>query len=71
MTPAGETFAELSRPSVIDIKTDEEGNETGTILDWHERIFLGTFNDGPKVTMPLPADLTPTSDVVVPVKKRA
>lgn len=70
MTPEGDTLAELSRPSVIDIKIAEDGTETGTILDWHERIFLGSFN-GPKLFMPLPEDLTPTSDIDIPVKKRA
>ncbi len=71
MTPSGETLAELSHPSVIDIKESEDGTESGTILDWHERIFFGTFKSGPRITLPLPSDLSPTADVVVPVKKRA
>lgn len=63
MTPQGETRAELSLPSVI--------TEDGVILDWYERIFLGTFrgNELP-ARGSLPADLSPTEDVVIALKKR-
>lgn len=58
-----ETRAELSRPRFID--------DNGTILDWHERIFLGAQRGS---GMPTSAsgsnDLAPTGDVVVPVKAR-
>jgi len=70
MTPAGEAIAELAWPSVIDVKVNAKGEERGTILDWHERIMLGTFNAGPRDARSLPGDLSPTGDVVVPVKKR-
>jgi hypothetical protein len=51
-------------PSIIN-------EESGQILDWHERIFLGTFRgDEPLAATIPPTDLTPTGDVVVPVKKR-
>ena len=62
----GDTRAELSRPSVISIPP---GSDTGTILDWHERIFLGTFPATPLVSA-IPGDLTPTEMVDVPLKKR-
>lgn len=63
MTAAGDTRAELSLPSLI---TDE-----GAIVDWQERIFLGTFRGN---SLPgsasIPADLSPTGDVAITVKKR-
>lgn len=72
MTPSGETRAELSRPSVIQVKTSSDGDETGTIVDWYERIFLGSFEAGPiGGRRAIPDDLTPTGAVDVPVKKRA
>lgn len=70
MTPTGETVAELSWPAVIDVKVNSKGEERCTILDWHERILLGTFSAGPRDTKSLPDDFAPTGDVDVPVKKR-
>jgi hypothetical protein len=60
----GDTRAELSLPSLI--------NDDGAILDWHERIFLGSFrgNDLP-VRGSLPTDLSPTENVVIALKKRS
>lgn len=64
MTPTGQTRAELSLPAIID-------EESGTILDWHERIFLGTF-DGQMSSAALSgADLSPTHEIDVPVRKRS
>lgn len=71
MTPTGDTVAELSWPSVIDVKLNSKGEERCTILDWYERIFLGTFAAGPRDSKSLASDLAPTGDVEVPVKKRA
>lgn len=63
MTPNGDTRAELSLPSLI--------SDAGEILDWHERIFLGTFSGN---TIPrsegVPTDLSPTEDIAITVKKR-
>lgn len=63
MAHDGETRVELSRPSVID-------EESGTILNWHERIFLGAFPSGAGMLQPIPTDLAPNADVVVPIRKR-
>lgn len=71
MTPTGDAVGELSWPSVIDVKLNSKGEERCTILDWHERIFLGTFTAGPRDSKSLSSDLAPTGDVEVPVKKRA
>jgi len=70
MTPAGDAIAELSWPSVIDVKGNAKGEERGTILDWHERVFLGSFSAGPRDAKSILSDLSPTGDVEVPVKKR-
>lgn len=68
LTPDGDTVAELSWPSVIDVKCNAKGEERCTILDWHERIFLGSFSGGPGVG--LTNDLVPTGGFEVPVMKR-
>lgn len=71
MTPVGDAVAELSWPSVIDVKKNSKGEERGIIVNWYERIFLGNIAAGPRDTMSLPLDLTPTGEVEVPLKKRA
>lgn len=63
MTAQGETRAELSLPSLI--------NDEGIILDWCERIFLGAFRGNQLLGRgSLPADLSPTADVIIAVKRR-
>ncbi len=63
MSYSGETHAELSLPAIID-------EETGTILDWYERIFLGSFKNEAQLAL-VPSDLTPSADVDIPVKRRS
>ncbi len=71
MTGGGDTVAELSWPSEIHVKRNSKGEERCTIVDWHERILLGSFPNDPQGQKALPSDLAPTSEVEVSVKKRA
>lgn len=72
LTPDGVTRAELSWPSVIAKKVSAGGDESGTIVDWRERIFIDTSGPGPTgARRAIPSDLAPTGAVDVPLKKRA
>jgi hypothetical protein len=65
--------AELSLPAEMGSEKTRAGKikKTGTITDWHERIFLGTYLTGPRSDQSSRhEDLTPTGEIDVPVKQR-